>query len=214
MTISLLTDKPGPPQNLKATKVTENTVTLVWEDPEEDGGCLITGYVVERRDAGKRAWQQVADVGDMEFEVTGLSEGQSYNFRVAAVNEVGTGEFVEMSKSIAPKSQHNPPGAPSAPEVTEITKESCVLTWEAPEDDGGSPVTGYFLDRRPTESSRWLRVTKDQIPELTNSVTDLIEDTEYVFRVVAANKIGEGPPGPESKPFVAKDPWSKLELFS
>ena len=204
------TDKPGPPENIRSTKVTENSVHLVWEEPKSDGGCLITAYIVERRDAGKRAWQQVGDVGDLEFTVTELSEGQSYNFRVAAQNEVGTGDFAELNKSIAPKSQHNPPGAPSAPEVTEITKESCVLTWEAPEDDGGSPVTGYFLDRRTAESSRWLRVTKDQIPELTHSVTDLIEDTEYVFRVVATNKIGEGPPGPESKPFVAKDPWCKF----
>lgn len=35
-----------------------------------------------------------------------VQESQSYLFRVAAENEVGVGEFVELSNSITPKSQH------------------------------------------------------------------------------------------------------------
>lgn len=43
--------------------------------------------------------------------------------------------------------------------------------------------------------------------EVTSVVTDLVEDTEYEFRIIAVNKVGEGPPGPKSKPVLAKDPW-------
>ena len=44
-------------------------------------------------------------------------------------------------------------------------------------------------------------------------VTDLIEDTEYIFRIVAVNKIGEGLPGPESVPVQAKDPFGKTLFY-
>ena len=45
--------------------------------------------------------------------------------------------------------------------------------------------------------------------ERTYTVTELIEDNEYEFRVIALNKVGEGPPGPKSAPVKAKDPWGR-----
>lgn len=98
------TDKPGPVENLKVKGVTEDTVSLAWEDPKDDGGCLISGYAVERRDAGKRSWTRVDTCTDLEFEVTKLTEGQTYNFQVAAENEVGLGPFTELTKGVVPKS--------------------------------------------------------------------------------------------------------------
>lgn len=75
--------------------------------------------------------------------------------------------------------------------------------------NGGTPVTGYFIERCTGDSARWLRITKEAVEGLTHSCTDLVEGTEYKFRVVAVNKVGESPPGPESAPFVAKDPWGE-----
>ena len=97
---------PGPCQNFKVTSFTENTVSLTWEDPADDGGCLITGYVIENREASKRTWQRDGATSDMEYKAIALTEGTTYMFRVAAENEVGLGEFTELSKSVAPKSQY------------------------------------------------------------------------------------------------------------
>ena len=81
------------------------------------------------------------------------------------------------------------------------------MSWQPPENDGGSPVIGYFIERAQTRSTRFLRCNKQPVPDTTYKVTDLIEDTEYVFRIVAINKVGEGPPGPQSANVKAKDPW-------
>ena len=44
-------DNPSSPKNLTADEVTESTVCLSWDIPEDDGGSPITGYLVEKRDA-------------------------------------------------------------------------------------------------------------------------------------------------------------------
>ncbi len=52
-------DKPGAPRNLKVTGVTEKTVALKWSEPETDGGCDITGYIVEERETARATWVKV-----------------------------------------------------------------------------------------------------------------------------------------------------------
>lgn len=101
------------------------------------------------------------------------------------------------------------PGQPTVPVPDEISKTSISLSWSPPEDDGGTEILGYFVERSQPQSSRWLRVNRSMENQCSLIVTDLIEDTEYVFRIVAANKVGEGEPGPQSDVIQAKDPWGK-----
>ena len=102
------------------------------------------------------------------------------------------------------------PGPPEAPEVHDVMHDSCIVSWQPPIQDGGSPVTGYFLERRATSSNIWVKVNKEATAELTLTVANLIESNEYEFRVSAENKAGVGPPSSPSKPIVAKDPCGKI----
>ena len=106
------------------------------------------------------------------------------------------------------------PGAPEAPEVTEVFKNSCVVSWQPPESDGGSPVIGYHVERRLTSSKRWIKINKEIIEELTYNTTDLFEGNEYEFCICAENKVGVGPPSSPSPPSVAIDPWGKQQMKS
>ena len=103
----------------------------------------------------------------------------------------------------------DPPGAPKSVEITETFKESITIKWLEPEEDGGSPVIGYTVERRLTSSSRWVRVNTELCSDLTLKASDLVEDNVYVFRVYAENKVGEGPPSEPSAEATAKDPWGK-----
>jgi len=71
----------------------------------------------------------------------------------------------------------DPPGPPSAPTASDVTKDSCTLTWRAPESDGGTEILGYQVERCLGQSSRWIRITKDPVPGLTY-------DVKVTFRVV------------------------------
>jgi titin len=92
-----LSDKPSPPQRLNVEEVTPESVALSWKEPEDIGGCDITGYIIERRDANRQSWNKVATVKKLEHVVTKLVEGNSYVFRVSAENEVGVSAPVETA---------------------------------------------------------------------------------------------------------------------
>ena len=100
-------DKPGPPRDLNVTGTTENSVSLSWKPPKDDGGRKVTGYIIEKREALRMAWQKVGVTDDTSYKVPNLSEGVNYVFRVAAENEIGVGEPVEMANATAAKSPHS-----------------------------------------------------------------------------------------------------------
>lgn len=54
--------------------------------------------------------------------------------------------------------------------MTEIFKESAVLSWQPPVEDGGTPVTGYHIERCMANSARWMKVNKDPVPDLSLKV--------------------------------------------
>ncbi len=80
-------------------------MTLTWSPPRDNGGSDIKKYIIERRDANKRAWQSVGTSTEPTIKATNLTEGQSYYFQICAENEVGRGEWAE-TKPITPKSQY------------------------------------------------------------------------------------------------------------
>ena len=104
----------------------------------------------------------------------------------------------------------DPPEPPNnPPEVLDVTKSSVNLSWSRPKDDGGSRVTGYYIERKETSTEKWVRHNKTQITTTMYTVTGLVPDAEYQFRVVAQNEIGESEASPASEPVVCKDPFGK-----
>jgi titin len=86
---------PGVPRNVDQDGESKTTIGVKWEAPGDSGGAAITDYVVEFRKQGASAWTVFADgVSDAKVAtVKGLSSNTTYDFRVAAVNRVGTGGY-------------------------------------------------------------------------------------------------------------------------
>jgi len=98
----------------------------------------------------------------------------------------------------------DPPSPPRNVLADDVTKASCKLTWEPPETDNGSPVTGYMVERCEGKSTRWSKLTKDPVTERRLDVGDLLAGESYQFRVCAVNAAGVSKPSDASTPFVAK----------
>jgi titin len=95
--VSSLADKPAPPQNLKVTDMKATAATLNWETPEDDGGCSILGYIVEKRESNRRTYTMVGKCKQTSMEVTQLVKGTNYIFQVFAENECGVSPPAELA---------------------------------------------------------------------------------------------------------------------
>ena len=146
----------------------------------------------------------------MAYSCQKLTEGKEYFFRVAAQNEIGIGEFAELTEGIIAKSPFDAPDAPKKLTATDVTSSSMTLTWQPPESDGGSPITGYVLEKKSPNSGRWIRVSKSPIKDTTFTLEDLPEGEELEFRVMAENTAGLSKPSACTDIIVAKNPYSKL----
>ena len=94
---------PSAPANLTAT-AGDTTVKLDWDDPRagDNGGSAITDYEVSR-DNGN--WSSTSST-DSSFNVTGLTNGTRYTFRVRAVNAIGN-SAASASVSATPMAADN-----------------------------------------------------------------------------------------------------------
>ena len=102
--------------------------------------------------------------------------------------------------------------APDAPEnlhVTIVTASSATLEWSPPFSDGGSPVTGYILERKDQYSTRWVRINRMPVTETKYVVSDVKEGLQYQFRVSAENKAGIGRASEPTRPTTIKEPIGK-----
>ncbi|ELU18621.1 hypothetical protein CAPTEDRAFT_119763, partial [Capitella teleta] len=194
-------DKPSPPRDVRVKEVNKDYVVVTWDVPESDGGCPITGYLVEKKDAAKKTYIKAdsTDAATLELKVTKLVEGKEYDirFRVLAENKAGLSKPSDTTGRFKAKNPYDVPGRPETPEVSEITPDSATLKWEAPTSDGGSPITNYVIEMRTRKDLKWKKVNKDNITDTEFTVPGLKEGEEYEFRITAENKAGAGQP---SKP--------------
>ena len=135
---------PSAPQSLAASGGSL-TVRLTWSAPSSNGGSPVTGYNVYRGTSpgGEGSTPVATNVTTTSFTDTGLTNGTTYYYTVAAVNAVGTSP---QSGEASATPQATVPSAPTGL-VASAGNASVVLSWTVPNSDGGSPITGYNVYR-------------------------------------------------------------------
>ncbi|NBX75308.1 MAG: fibronectin type III domain-containing protein, partial [Proteobacteria bacterium] len=180
---------PGAPTEVSGT-AGDSQVALSWTAPASDGGNAITDYLIEYSTDSGSSWTTVNDGTHTSntATVTGLTNGTSYLFRVAAVNAAGAGDYSIVSSGVTPKTITNAPtGVSGTPDDSQV-----LLSWTAPSDDGGSPITDYVIEYSSNGGSSWLTFNDGTSTSASTSVTGLTNGTAYVFKVAAVNGSGTG----------------------
>ena len=93
----------------------------------------------------------------------------------------------------------------------DIERTSVTLEWQPPSDDGGSPLTGYILEKRDIARPTWTRVEKLSANKTSYKVQNLLEGSDYHFRVSAENKHGTSEPLETEKTVKPKSPFGESD---
>uniref|UniRef100_A0A8C4WS59 Immunoglobulin superfamily member 22 n=1 Tax=Eptatretus burgeri TaxID=7764 RepID=A0A8C4WS59_EPTBU len=201
-------DIPKPPQGpVEFTEHTGQRITMKWKAPKDNGGRPITGFTIERRKEGRNTWVKVGEVDQHSttFSHEKVEEGKKYQFRIHAVNSEGLSEALE-SDEVHAGEPYVAPDAPTAPQATNVTKDSVTLSWVPPQNDGGNAIRGYIVERRKKNSNLWVTVNTEPVQGTELVAGKMVEGMEYEFRVRAVNAAGPGHPSPMSQAILIRDP--------
>jgi len=155
---------PLPPKRDASTVVnaTSLSISISWERPYDNGGSPISGYIVFIKDARNLVKSRPVSATSFLWTEKGLDKGESYQFYVVAINEVGR----SGNSGILTVIGATYPGlgdSPSIdvvqeqirPSVVDASETSMIVTWKELESDfdGGIPISGYKLYMYTTNDS-------------------------------------------------------------
>ncbi|XP_074757193.1 obscurin isoform X8 [Athene noctua] len=87
-----------------------------------------------------------------------------------------------------------PPTQPPAdPVVKNKTETSVTLSWSPPKMDRPIPIDGYIVERKKLTGFTWVRCHESHVPVPEVTVSNLLEEADYQFRVCAVNAYGQSP---------------------
>ncbi|MDP9792311.1 hypothetical protein J2S43_000823 [Catenuloplanes nepalensis] len=194
--------KPGAPKQVTAAAGNAQ-IRLSWK-PAASNGAPITRYVVEGAD---KSWQVGAD--QRALQVDGLTNGETYQFTVFAVNSEGEGPKAKSNPAV-PTSE-----VPDAPEKVTAAAQpdgTVKITW--PEANGqGLTIKSYAVNAIAAGATAL--VGQADGTELVVAAGELEYGTQYAFTVTSTNERGgsskASPPSETVVPFTVPEAPAGLD---
>jgi titin len=184
---------PDAPKGVTAVAGNQQA-SVSWTAPVADGGDPVTSYVVTPFVGGSPKANLAATVSGTPPAtatiITGLTNGTTYTFEVAAVTLAGQGPYSAASKGVIPATLPSASGAISAIGGN----ASAQVSWAAPAN-GGLPISAYLIV--PYEGGSAVTGLEVDVrgspPPTQTTVTGLTNGAFYNFTVTASNALGAGP---------------------
>ncbi|XP_041037115.1 neural cell adhesion molecule 1-like [Carcharodon carcharias] len=180
-------DLPSAPQNLTAVSLS-TTVRVSLSRPESDGGIPILGYQVEWRISGTTDWSSQTAETESPL-LTGLEPYTPYQFRAAALNGRGLGEY--SPPLTARTLSLREPDRPKLKARNDSEGNTYRIYFDDPESDG-SPVLKHNIKYKEEHSVEWI---SDSVNGTDSYLLEnLTWATHYFVQVEAENQMGPSQP--------------------
>ncbi|XP_020492136.1 M-protein, striated muscle isoform X1 [Labrus bergylta] len=201
---------PSAPGQVISTRETDTSVLIQWAPPKEPNNLI--GYYIDQCVKGSKDWTSANHKPrkSTKFVVSGLTKGETYVFRVQAINELGLSDESQESSPLTVKAALTTPSAPYDVGLLNCDGHSMVLNWKKPLLSGGTNIKEYYVDKRRSGTSMWREINIPPVTERVYKVEGLTEGAIYQFHVYAANLAGLGPASTHSADFTC-EVWNMPE---
>uniref|UniRef100_A0A3B3Q9D2 Neural cell adhesion molecule L1 n=1 Tax=Paramormyrops kingsleyae TaxID=1676925 RepID=A0A3B3Q9D2_9TELE len=186
-------DRPDPPKDLELSDPSERSVRLTWIHGN-DNNSPITEFLIQfeegRWQPGK--WQNLSSCpGDLNSAILHLSAFVNYQFRVIAINAIGS------SQPSRPSPRYQTSGAPPDAIPGELQgvgtkKTNMEISWEPLLDmERNGPNLQYLVSwRRKDVPETWRNATTKLSKHVIHNTSTYVP---YEIKVQAINDFGLGP---------------------
>ncbi|EHB00918.1 Roundabout-like protein 2 [Heterocephalus glaber] len=207
----VLTDRPPPiilqgPAN--QTLAVDGTALLKCKatgDPLPVISWLKDGFTFLGRDPRATIQEQ----GTLQIKNLRISDMGTYTcVATSSSGETAWSAVLDVTESGAAISKNydlnDLPGPPSKPQVTDVTKNSVTLSWQAGLP-GALPASAYIIEAFSQSVSNSWQTVADHVKTTLYTVRGLRPNTIYLFMVRAINSQGLSDPSPMSDPVRTQD---------
>ena len=184
------TQPPTAPSNLTATPASGTQINLSWSASTDN--AAVTGYLVERcLGTGCTSFAQIATSTGTSFSDTGVTAGNTYNYRVRATDAAqNVSAYSNVATATTPAPDTQPPTAPGNLTANPISGSQITLGWTAATDNVG--ITAYLVERcQGAACTNFAQITSTTSPSYSD--TTVLSNAPYNYRVRAtdaANNLG------------------------
>lgn len=130
------------------TAVPDNTsIVLTWADPISLGGGVFDSYrIFHKRSSDAQyptTYINLTSQTPLTYTINGLTNGEAYDVKIVTVTTANTASLVSNTAEVK-ETPRTVPDAPATLDVLQVAG-NLVITWAAPQSDGGNPVSEFSV---------------------------------------------------------------------
>src|SRR2546422_7420832 len=190
-TVTSTTPPTTPPTTISLTvnsvDLSGNSFTGQWVQlNDSSGNTIATGFTPATFSVTSGSQYTVFAANFQNVVFNHWSDGNTNPSRAITPTQSTTlTAYYSTSSTTTPPPSPTSPSSPTGLAATATSTSQINLSWTAPIVDGGSPVTGYEIDRSTSGGSFSTIVSNTATTATTYSDTGLASATQYTYRVSA-----------------------------
>ena len=191
--------KPKPPTEVNIKEYGDGILKVGWTAPEDNGGSALVSFKVQWKESSVSGWDSpseetvTADSGTTTYEktISSLANGTKYTVRVLAVNGNRATDNTSDTSNTASGTPSTMPRAPNSVTITNKGDRTLTVTWEPPDNDGGSAITKYKVQWKGDGETQWTTPANEKLAsDRSHEITGLTNGVQYTVQVFARNEHG------------------------
>ena len=191
--------KPKPPTGVNIKEYGDGILKVGWKAPEDNGGSDLTEFKVQWKESSVSGWDSpseetvtaVSGTTTYEKTISSLANGTKYTVRVLAVNGNRATDNTSDTSNTASGTPSTMPRAPNSVTITNKGDRTLTVTWEPPDNDGGSAITKYKVQWKGDGETQWTTPANEKLAsDRSHEIIGLTNGTNYTVQVFARNEHG------------------------